>query len=297
MTFSRCLAALALLPLGCAAETPAATQPAAPVVNAQPAGPVAVVDVNAPAPAASVAEKAEAPKTEEQEKEPEAPPAPTADGDEDVAQVGMIGLLNSGGDSNISALGALTGTDIGDSFGAGGLGLSGVGSGGGGIGTLGVGTLGIGTGRAVGGLSGSSTSPGAKVALANPNVNGRLTPEVIKRIVRQQIVRFRHCYENGLKNNPTLAGEVKVRFVIGKDGAVVATANADSDLPDAGVTACVAGIYKSLSFPQPEGGGVVVVVYPIRFAPANKAAPPPVDKATKAPPPVRPPPPRTPKTR
>ncbi len=50
--------------------------------------------------------------------------------------------------------------------------------------------------------------------------SGRLPPEVIQRIVRQNFGRFRLCYENGLRNNPNLQGRVSVRFVIGRDGAV-----------------------------------------------------------------------------
>ena len=43
-------------------------------------------------------------------------------------------------------------------------------------------------------------------------VNGRLPPEVIQRIVRQNFGRFRLCYEDGLKSNPELAGRVTVKF-------------------------------------------------------------------------------------
>mgnify|MGYP006314362019 FL=1 len=51
-------------------------------------------------------------------------------------------------------------------------------------------------------------------------MNGRLPPEVIQRIVRQNFGRFRLCYENGLRNNPTLSGRVSVKFVIDRSGAV-----------------------------------------------------------------------------
>ena len=45
-------------------------------------------------------------------------------------------------------------------------------------------------------------------------VNGKLRPEVVKRIVRQNFGRFRLCYENGLRTNPKLAGKVVVTFTI-----------------------------------------------------------------------------------
>ena len=59
-----------------------------------------------------------------------------------------------------------------------------------------------------------------QVRMGATSVSGRLPPEVIQRIVRQNFGRFRLCYENGLRNNPNLQGRVAVRFVIGRDGAV-----------------------------------------------------------------------------
>ena len=57
------------------------------------------------------------------------------------------------------------------------------------------------------------------------SVSGRLPPEVIQRIVRQNFGRFRLCYENGLRNNPNLQGRVAVRFVIGREGDVIAASS------------------------------------------------------------------------
>ena len=98
------------------------------------------------------------------------------------------------------------------------------------------------------------------------SVSGRLPPEVIQRIVRQNFGRFRACYEDGLRTNPSLQGRVTVRFVIGRDGAVSNASDGGSDLPDAGVVACVVRAFRGLSFPQPEGG-IVTVTYPITFSP------------------------------
>ena len=99
---------------------------------------------------------------------------------------------------------------------------------------------------------------------------GHLPPEVIQRVVRQNFGRFRLCYENGLRGNPNLAGRVGVRFVIGRDGGVMSSANGGSDLPDAGVVSCVVSAFRGLQFPQSEEGGAVTVTYPIMFSPAGK---------------------------
>src|SRR6187549_3194941 len=146
----------------------------------------------------------------------------------------MIGLINvgAGGDPNaptapwgrddslgndpLSARGNMWGDAIGEAFGSGGLGLSGVGEGGGGrgegiglgnIGTLGHGA-GTGTGQGFGNGHGALARSAQSIRQGATQVNGKLPPEVIQRIVRQNFGRFRLCYENGLKNNPTLSGRV-----------------------------------------------------------------------------------------
>ena len=215
----------------------------------------------------------------------------------DAAEFGMIGLLNSGaggdpdaptapwgrddslGTDPLSARGNMWGDSIGESFGAGGLGLSGIGEGGGGrgegiglgsIGTIGHGA-GTGTGQGFGSghgrLGRSHRARPPQVRMGATSVSGRLPPEVIQRIVRQNFGRFRLCYENGLRNNPNLQGRVVVRFVIGRDGRV-SNVGGGGDLPDGGVVSCVTRAFYGLSFPQPEGG-IVTVSYPIVFTPGD----------------------------
>jgi hypothetical protein len=214
----------------------------------------------------------------------------------EAVEFGMIGLINTGaaGDPNaptapwgretslgmddVSAMGNMWGDEIGDAYGAGGLGLSGIGEGGGGtgegiglgsIGTLGHGS-GTGTGQGFGSghgrLGGSHKTSSPKVRMGATTVSGRLPKEVIQRIVRQNFGRFRLCYEQGLGANPNLEGRVSVRFVINRDGSVSNVSNGGSSIPDSGVVNCVVRAFYGLSFPKPEGG-IVTVVYPIMFAP------------------------------
>lgn len=216
----------------------------------------------------------------------------------EAQEFGMIGLINvgGGGDPNaptapwgrddslgndpLSARGNMWGDAIGDAFGAGGLGLSGTGEGGGGRGEgIGLGNIGglghgagTGTGQGFGSghgrLTGAHQTKSPSLRQGNTQVNGRLPPEVIQRIVRQNFGRFRLCYENGLRNNPTLSGRVSVKFVIDRSGAVSTAQDGGSELPDQGVISCVVRGFGNLSFPQPEGG-IVTVVYPIIFNPGD----------------------------
>ena len=288
MTLRPCLAALGLTVLGCAASTTASLTPA-------PAE-VAIIDLRPPPPPAAStgarAAKAPAPKQDGVEPAPEPEPR-------DAAEFGMIGLLSTGADPDaptapwgrddsadpLGASGGLIGAGVGDSFGAGGLGLIRAGEGAGvrrdelgiGLGSLGHGAAGTATGQGFGSSSGRlgaarTSAPQLKMGAAS--VTGRLPPEVIQRIVRQRqnFGRFRLCYENGLRNDPTLRGRIAVKFVIAKDGSVSTVSNNGSDLPDPAVVSCVVRAFTNLAFPSPEGG-VVVVVYPIRFDPGDTAPP------------------------
>ena len=187
---------------------------------------------------------------------------------QEAAEFGMLGLLSEG-DAGGGSLESL--------FGSGDLGFDGgalVGAGGGtgeGIGLGNIGTLGHGSGGGTGGgvgYLGGHTST-VRVRQGATTVNGRLPPEVIQRIVRQHFGIFRRCYQDGLKRDPSLAGRVAIKFVVDTTGAV---SRADRDpsttLSDAAVVSCVVSGFRSLSFPQPEGG-IVTVVYPLIFDPAD----------------------------
>jgi hypothetical protein len=109
-----------------------------------------------------------------------------------------------------------------------------------------------------------SVRKATKLIETTADIQGRLPPEVIKRIIRANYPRFRACYESGLKRVPDLKGTVSTAFVIDKDGAVESAKNTGGTLTDEPVKSCVTGVFKTLSFPEPEGGKVKVT-YPIDF--------------------------------
>jgi len=221
----------------------------------------------------------------------------------DAADFGIVGLVGANaGDPNApvapwgredvlgndptSARGNMWGDAIGDSFGLDGLGLTGVGECGCGTGVGinigGIGTIGHGSG-VVGGQGFVSSRLGGTHDTRAPvircggtpttdgcatTVNGRLPPEVVQRVVRQNFGRFRLCYEEGLRKSPSLEGRVAVKFVIARDGSVTTSQDAGSDLADEGVRQCVVRSFGTLSFPQPEGG-IVMVTYPIVLSPGS----------------------------
>jgi hypothetical protein len=111
------------------------------------------------------------------------------------------------------------------------------------------------------------TTPPHTLRQGVTTVNGRLPPEVVQRIVRQNFGRFKLCYENGLRTKPDLAGRVTVRFRIDNSGAVAeAKRDPTTTMSDSATVDCIVRGYTNLSFPQPEAGEVTVV-YPIEFQP------------------------------
>ncbi len=107
------------------------------------------------------------------------------------------------------------------------------------------------------------------VRMESAQVVGRLPPEIIQRIARQHFAQVRNCYERGLARDPTLKGRVVTRFVIDTSGNTVrADKDPGTDLPSAEVVSCIVAVFKSLKFPEPEGGNVTVT-YPLVFSPGD----------------------------
>jgi len=95
----------------------------------------------------------------------------------------------------------------------------------------------------------------------------RHTPEeVIQRIIRENFGQMNVCYHQGLRLHRDLRGRVAVKFVIDRHGSVALARDADSDLPDADVVACVVRAFDRLTFPESDDS-VVTVVYPLVFTP------------------------------
>lgn len=196
---------------------------------------------------------------------------------------GLLGLLKGSGDSAVSnvfgpgglgsginsAMGGLRGSEMGVAGGAGGLGTRGTGSGGGGN-SLGIGGLGTHGGRGSGGYGnidlGGRGKGRTRVVPGRTIIKGSLPKSEIARVIRRNLARFKYCYEKQLNANPNLAGKVSLRFVIAPTGKVAKVSVAETSINNQTVESCTMRVMKSLKFPKPKGGGVVVVTYPFVFA-------------------------------
>ena len=168
--------------------------------------------------------------------------------------------------------GNTVGQQVGDAYGAGGLGLVGAGRGGGGngMGTIGLSSVGLIGHNQPGDGNGMRSTLGFKdrgKRVPNPRlgiaqVQGGLDKDLIRRVVRAHINEIRYCYNQGLARDPNLKGRVAVQFQINSVGKVPTAVVSDTDVKDGNVSSCIAQSVRRWSFPKPDGGGTVIVTYP-----------------------------------
>ncbi len=91
----------------------------------------------------------------------------------------------------------------------------------------------------------------------------------VVRMIRSRQSAFRRCYENALRNNPTLNGRVAVQFTIQERGNVSGARATENTTGDAGLASCVVGVIRRLRWRQGPEGGAVQFSYPFIFAPQN----------------------------
>lgn len=185
----------------------------------------------------------------------------------------IFGQGGLGGDIK-GAIGNMHGPQVGDAGGFGGLGLRGTGTGGGGSGnTIGIGGIGTkgrggglgGYGAGVGGLGGKKKSDVA-ISDGESTIQGSLDKELIRQVIQRNMGQIRYCYEKELQRKPDLAGKVVIRFEISGSGSVPnAKVHSGTTLRDAALGECITVRIRNWRFPEPKGGGKVIVTYPFVF--------------------------------
>lgn len=206
--------------------------------------------------------------------------------DREVAEnAGVLGALRDGGgdldgvfgssalNSDLAGgIGGLVGAK-GTQIGSGGLGSRGSGLGGGGTadGLGGLGTKGRGSGSSGygtgGGSFGQKGEGGISKVGGDPIILGALDKSLIDAVIKRNMNQIRYCYQRELTKNPALGGKITVKFVIAKDGSVTKADIKQSSMGSASVEGCIASRFLKFQFPEPKGGGIVIVSYPFIFQP------------------------------
>lgn len=101
----------------------------------------------------------------------------------------------------------------------------------------------------------------------NTVVRGSMDPEVLRRILREYIPQFRHCYQQELiYNSEKIKGILDLDFTINAQGKTSRyTVHAkDAQFSQRGKD-CMGKVLVIIEFPKPKGGGIVDVTQPLNF--------------------------------
>ena len=96
---------------------------------------------------------------------------------------------------------------------------------------------------------------------------GALDRDRVEAVIRDHQAQVEDCYGQALARDPELAGRLVVKIVIAGDGSVSAAQVPESDLDDTALAECLTGRVEGWRFPEPRGGGIVIVSYPFQFSP------------------------------
>lgn len=75
----------------------------------------------------------------------------------------------------------------------------------------------------------------------------------LRSALRSRAGQARGCYERALRQNSMLQGKIVVSIRVGPSGQVCSANIASNSVGDPGVASCVLGMFRSGTFPAPEG--------------------------------------------
>ena len=118
------------------------------------------------------------------------------------------------------------------------------------------------------GAQGLSSKSGIDTTYQDPKtvVLGSMDPELLRKILKEYLPQFRHCYQKELERNEGAKGVIDLHFRINPNGSVskIQIKGKKARFSPAG-SGCMAGVLKLIDFPKPKGGGVVDVKQPLNF--------------------------------
>ncbi len=126
-----------------------------------------------------------------------------------------------------------------------------------------------GSGSASYGSRGLASKSGFDSSYLEPKtvVLGSMDPELLRKILREYIPQFRHCYQQELiTNSEKVKGVIDLNFTISESGKVskYAIKVKEAQFSQKGVN-CMGQVLGLIDFPKPKGGGVVDVRQPLNF--------------------------------
>ncbi|MBL8933331.1 MAG: energy transducer TonB [Archangium sp.] len=174
---------------------------------------------------------------------------------------------NNAIDSALNNLGNGTSASAGD--GTAGMGSRGTGPGGPPGDGLSIGNIG-GPGRPNGAPNGFGLNPNKKKTFSPGDgprevIGNGLDKDVVMSVIRRHQSEIKFCYEKELQQNAKLAGKIAITWTIDASGAISDAQVAESGVDNTNVEACMLERIRRWRFPEPKGGGVVVITFPWVF--------------------------------
>ena len=119
------------------------------------------------------------------------------------------------------------------------------------------------------GSRGLATKSGINSSYLEPKtvVLGSMDPELLRKILREYIPQFRHCYQQELMGqSEKIKGIIDLNFTISPEGKVAKhnIRAKDARFSKKGI-GCMGQVLSIIDFPRPKGGGVVDVSQPLNF--------------------------------
>lgn len=112
-----------------------------------------------------------------------------------------------------------------------------------------------------------STTSASVTTSGEITVTGSLTRESVAPVVQQQMGAITNCYKLARSRNPAAAGQIVMRFVVNRRGTVSPAKMLSTTFADSALDSCVSTVFANLTFPVPSSDEVVIVDYPLSFAP------------------------------
>lgn len=101
--------------------------------------------------------------------------------------------------------------------------------------------------------------------VGTPDIMGSLPRSQFNAVFRQRLASFRRCYAARLAEKPSLAGRIRLRFEINKNGRVRQLSIDQTTVDDRDVGSCVIAQVKQMQFPVSPDGRANIVTQSLQF--------------------------------
>ena len=95
-------------------------------------------------------------------------------------------------------------------------------------------------------------------------VQGSLSKAEVYAVISKHQQQILRCYEKRLAQKPGLTGKIAFEWTVKTNGSVTSAREVSSSLNDPPTSKCVLGVIKTMKFPKPKGGEVIIK-YPFFF--------------------------------